>query len=506
MILRKPYALLIKYFKIIHIIMFVLFSYLVFAIRKIYIFFADYVKNDNFTYVEGMSLDYVSPVMIIMVILLLAMGISIFLLMRKKDKPVLFYKLLIVHCSVLLVSFIYFLVFFKSLDSTVYEPLRIVVNRDISLFIYLINFVYVGFTFIRGFGFDIKKFSFDKDKKELHFDETDREEYEVNINLSKEDFQTYLNKQKREFSYYLKENSLILTVILVIAVVSLALYFYFDIFVINKTYKENQDIKIGKIVYKVNNTYLSDVNKYGEVINPDYKFLVVDFNILNKGNSGYIDKQTFRAYDGKNYYYPSNVNCDMFNDLGDCYNNQELKSNENKKYITVYKIEKDAKDVVFEILKEKGDNYKYTKVKISPIEIEKKITNYKLNDTFTINNSSHQVVNYHIYDKTSYEYEECVNEKCRKYTKTVVPKIGNAVLVVEISDLSKLDDDFLDNYIGLKYDNTTISGKDVKLISRHDNLLYLDVPSVAKKDSVKTLIINMRKNEYDIILGVGANE
>ena len=70
----------------------------------------------------------------------------------------------------------YFAIFFKSLDTTLYEPLRIVVNRDIILFLYIINFIFVIISFIRGFGFDIKKFSFDNDKKELNLEETDSEE------------------------------------------------------------------------------------------------------------------------------------------------------------------------------------------------------------------------------------------------------------------------------------------------------------------------------------------
>ena len=168
MILRKPYAILIKYFKIIHILMFVSFGYLVFALRKIYVFFSSYIKTSNFTYFENMSSIYVPWFLFFIVIILLGLAIGILLLMNKKEKPVLFYKIMIGFCAFLLVFLIYFLFFFKSLDTTVYENLRIVANRDISLFAYIINFFFVGFTFIRGFGFDIKKFSFDKDKKELN--------------------------------------------------------------------------------------------------------------------------------------------------------------------------------------------------------------------------------------------------------------------------------------------------------------------------------------------------
>ena len=139
MIIRKPYAILIKYFKIIHIIMFVIFGYIVFVLRKIYLFFSDYVKANNFMYFEDMTTKYIPTVVFFLAILLLFFGIGIFLLMRKKDKPVLFYRLLIVYSFSLLVAFIYFFFFFKSLDTTIYEPLRIVVNRDIALFLYIVK-------------------------------------------------------------------------------------------------------------------------------------------------------------------------------------------------------------------------------------------------------------------------------------------------------------------------------------------------------------------------------
>ena len=150
MILRKPYAILIKYFKIIHILMFIFFGYFVFVLRKIYMFFSNYIKDSNFTYFENMTTDYVPTIVFFMVIILIILGISIFLLMNKKEKPVLFYKVLVAYCSILLIAFIYFLIFFNSLADTVYEPLRVVINRDISLFVYLVNFFFVIVTFIKS--------------------------------------------------------------------------------------------------------------------------------------------------------------------------------------------------------------------------------------------------------------------------------------------------------------------------------------------------------------------
>ena len=97
MILRKPYAFLIKHFKIIHIILFLIFTYLVFEMRNIYMFFINYVKNNHYTYFENMANKYMNPFIFIMIILIIAFAISVYELMKKKEKPVLFYKILMIE-------------------------------------------------------------------------------------------------------------------------------------------------------------------------------------------------------------------------------------------------------------------------------------------------------------------------------------------------------------------------------------------------------------------------
>lgn len=507
MILRKPYAFLIKYFKAIHITMFIFFSYLVFALRKIYVFFVDYVKSGSFTYIEGMSLKYVSPLMFIMIILILAGSIGIFFLMRKKDKPLLFYKLTIIHTIVLLIASIYFAIFFKSLDTTIYPPLRIVINRDIIMFIYYLNFVFVVFSFIRGFGFDIKKFSFDKDKKELNLEEADSEEYEFTVNVDKEDIITYLNRQKREFIYYLKINSKILIIIGAIAFVSLTSYFLYDRLVTNKVYRENQVITMGSLKYIVNNSYITNINKYGEENSKDSNYLIVDFTIQNDGNSGYLDDQTFRVYANDKYYYLSKSSCDLFNDLGVCYHNQKINGGSKYNFIGVYKLDKEYHSPHLEILKsKKKEEYVYTKIKINLKSFDKKTSNYSLNDPFTIDSNTHQVTSYKIYNKTTYKYEECNNGKCNKFEKFVKPNIGEYVLAIDLLNLKELSDNFIKNSFGLKYNDHYYSGKDLKIIDYYDNTIYLSVSGdILKSDNI-VFVINTRYNEYDVTLGASNYE
>ena len=501
MILRKPYAILIKYFKLIHIIMFIFFSYFVFAIRKIYLFFSEYIKTSNFTYFENMSKSYVPGILFFFAVIILALSIGIFLLMHKKEKPVLFYRVMIGYSIFLIAIFIYYIVFFKSLESTIYEPLRIVVNRDISLFAYITNFFFVAVTFIRGFGFDIKKFSFDKDKKELHLEESDSEEYELNVLVEKDDIKSFLNKNRREFSYYVKENKLILSIIGILILVSVVLYVYFNFFVINKIYVEGENIHGNNIIYRVNSSVITNTDKYGNEINSKSNYLIINMNIINSAATGHLDNEALRVNVDGEFYYPSVATCDLFSDLGNCYKNQEIKVNTDNNFIVIYKINKEYKTIYLEILKNGKEDYQYSKVKLNCKEYEVDETEYNINDEFKILEYNTKIINFSVSDRAEYQYESCIDSKCSAYTRIVSPNVGEAVLTLEFDNLDKISDDFLDSAIGLKYNNIVYTGKDIKLLAKYKNKVYYSVPSFVKNVNNCYLTITMRDSRYNILLG-----
>ena len=500
MILRKPYAILIKYFKLIHIVMFIFFSYFVFALRKIYIFFSSYIKTGNFTYVENMSSIYVPWILFLLIVILLGLAIGILLLMHKKEKPVLFYRVMIGYCILLLIALIYYIVFFKSLDNTFYEPLKIVANRDISLFAYIINFFFVAVSFIRGFGFDIKKFSFDKDKKELHLDETDNEEYELNVHIEKDDIKNIINRNKREFKYYFKENKVIFTIVGVVALVGLILYIYLNFFVVNKIYVEGEDVSVHNLIYRVNSSTITNIDKYGNEISTNGNYLIINMNIINNQGTGYLDGQALRVnVDGK-YYYPSTTACNLFSDLGNCYKNQKLKVNTDSNFVIIYKIKKEYNTIYLEILKNL-DEYQYSRVKLSYKEEEVTDIRSEINKEIVNEDVTFMVTNYSLSDRTTYQYEECVDEVCKTYTKIVSPRTGEIVLAVELSDITKLNDDFLSSAFGIKYNDKVYTGKDIQLISKNKNTIYYSVPLFFKNIDMFYLTITTRGNRYNVLLG-----
>ena len=135
MILRRPYAILIKYFRLIHVLLFGIFIYSLFAFRKIYFFLVDYVKKGTFNYIEDMAEKYVPTLLFGLMIIVLISAIFIYLLMKRKDKPSLFYVLMTVYSAIAIILMIFYHNFFASLSDTAHETFTIIVYRDIMAFL-----------------------------------------------------------------------------------------------------------------------------------------------------------------------------------------------------------------------------------------------------------------------------------------------------------------------------------------------------------------------------------
>ena len=176
MIIRKPYAFLIKYFKIIHIAIFILLSILLFKLRAIYMFFKNYLLTGTYIYVSNMASKYIGFPLILISIILIGAFLLIFLLMKQKKKPIIYYLSALIYASLCFISFIILTSVFSSLEFSSLSNRTIALLRDLSMILYYADFIFIIVSFIRGFGFDIKKFNFDKDLQVLDITEKDREE------------------------------------------------------------------------------------------------------------------------------------------------------------------------------------------------------------------------------------------------------------------------------------------------------------------------------------------
>lgn len=515
MIIRKPYAFLIKYFKIIHIILFVLMTYLLFSVRYIYMFFVNYVKTGTYSYVIDMVSKYVSLPMIITTIILISFLLLIFFLMRQKKKPVVYYMSATIFYIITFISFIVLMNFYTNLEFVSYSNQVIVIYRDLTMILYYFNFFFLIIAFIRGFGFNVKKFNFEKDIKELDITDEDREEIEVGTVVDYENVSNFFRKRRRLFRYYLKENSFILIVFLVIIILSTTAYITVDKLVFNKIYKETDLITLNNIDYTINNSYITNKDSQGNYVkNKDTYYLVVNFNVLNKNlKTTKLEIENYRVRINNKYYYPIKNIGSKFNDLGKVYKNQSLLTNTNNNYIIVFEIDniKNSK-IVFELYNYKrvidGDVILYYKdVVLKPIYDHKEsIGTYKLMEKVSLEKTyfmggTFNLNSYEIVDIIDYTYTKCDNlidnGACTDYKASVVPSAGKIILKIEYA--ISLDDIKIFNFLNIKYKNNdksyTISSNDIKDITPdnyHENIVLLEVPSILKGASDIEFLFDIR--------------
>ena len=63
-----------------------------------------------------------------------------------------------------------------------------------------------------------------------------------------------------------------------------------------------------------------------------------------------------------------------------------------------------------------------------------------------------------------------------------------------------LSDDFINSSIGIKYQNKVYSGKDIRLITKHDKTLYFSVPGFLLNTKEFTLMVTTRSIRYNILV------
>jgi len=101
MILKKPYAFLIKHFRIIHLLLLLPMIYLIIKTKTIVSFFSSYVAYDysfSFTNIlSGLASNYINIFMYVAVIVILTVLIALYFLLQNKEKPTKFYSFSIIY-------------------------------------------------------------------------------------------------------------------------------------------------------------------------------------------------------------------------------------------------------------------------------------------------------------------------------------------------------------------------------------------------------------------------
>lgn len=496
MILRRPYAFLIKHFKKIHISLLIFTVYIFYKNMQFHSFVSDYIELGIYnSYIESVD-QYTNILFYVIALLIVVISAIMIYLLRFKKKPYLFYVFLIGEYLALIFIFMYGSHYFH----TIYESASTMASlalKDLLFIATIPQYVFFVLLFVRSLGLDLKKFGFQEEEL-FSVSENDNEEFEVQLEVDKDDLKRNIRKRFRYLSYFYKEHSFVLTILFGFVLLGTIGYTYFYFGVLHKAYREGQSFVANNYRITINQSYMTDKNKAGEVIaEKDNVFVVLDVSVDNLGSERQIDIEKFMLMNQNQYAVPTVKYNQAFQDLGTPYEKGTIKVGEKTKFLLIYQIDKKLLNKNFALFYQEiasTTSFKLRKIKLNV----KDMTNLSLKTSkkmgeemelvvpsgdkksFTIDSVSYQ-------DQITYYYEKCYVHDCKILSNTVLnAKFGENKKIIELSfrsfDLNGKElIDFLRQYGKINYENSegktnTIEIQDAVGVHYTGNYLYLVVP------------------------------
>lgn len=522
MILKKPYAFLIKNFRIIHLILTFLIGYLLVKTYSIHNFFSRYVSSVYATLGSANLGSYITIFMFLVTIIVVVFSLAMYLLMHKKEKPKGLYVGLSSYYILYFIGLIMYFVLFKSMETSQLTIRNAMIVRDITFIIALPQVALLVMSLIRAVGFDIKKFNFSKDLKELDIKESDNEEFEFVFGVDSYKYFRFLRRRIREFKYYVLENKFMFTILMSLTFSILLIITILNFTVYNRVYGKNQRVSANNLTLQVNNSYLTNLSYDGTEIADNTYFLVVNITFTNpSGQSTILELQNYVLETRSGKVYPTLSRSNYFADLGAGYSKEKIEKNSTATYILVYEISK--KDVakkynlkiIDEVEYKAGTIHsKHKNISLKPTSYTKleSVGNYQLGTPVTmydsiLQNTSLLVNSYEFLNKLTYQYEACIGTSCRNVTDVVTADVSKAkTLLVLSGDLnldktstfsqnSKTQMSFFDAFVQVRYDNKIGPVVNATPRSLPDKYILQVDEHVAKAQSIE-LVITIRNKQY----------
>jgi len=518
MILRKPYAFLIKYFQKINILLLLLVGIVFYQNMQLHQFVKDYLDTGIYNATIDSINNYANIyIYLAFIAILVISGILIYLL-RYKDKPYISYVFILIANFITFCFFLYTDNYFTYQVVKGYNLVAIKVVKDLLFISTLPYYPILFILLIRSIGIDLKSFGFQEDKEMAEINEEDREEVEVQVGFDRDRFIRRLKYRIRHFKYFFLEHRVSLSIVFGVVLIIFGLNFYRYFYVDNRIYKMNETFTSNSYKLSVNHTYLTDKDFSGNIISKDdMYFVLVDLgveNLLTVPRN--FDIKKLILYIDNDYYYPTIKFNSYFVDMGNLYINKELKNRQKTSYLLVYEVPKPKKDANF-LLKYQdlsGETGKLirVKMKVQDISTFKDKGSAIVGEEFTIPINLNEKVNfniskYEVLDNVNYTYQKCSPNSCPIYQGNISASGNKKILYLKgtFGDYSRKEFlEFVLKYGKVRY---MINGEykiiDTKSAISSDylgNYLYLVVPSeTIDADSIE-LVFTIRTYQYFYIL------
>lgn len=524
MIFRRPFAMLIKNFKVIHIVLTLLMAYTIMKTSAILSFFNEYIASNSTILGEGLVSSLFNYPMFIAIIFIILISIVVFILMKYKKKKSLFYFFVICVYIYNFALYVFAYNNVKILETGLVGIRTLKVIQDLYITLIILQFYTVIMALIRSTGFNIKKFDFGKDIEELNIVDKDNEEFLVNIEFDSNKFKTNLKKNIRHIKYAYKENKLFANLIILVIIALICTGLYYNIGVYNKVYKENESFKSNNLIMSVANTYVTSRNMKNDVIFNNNRLVVVKLNIRGISNDTVLDTSRFYIKKGSERYYVTKDYNNYVKDLGNIYNKEKLNTEFNY-YNIVFKIPNDNLKDLYLVYNDSNDKNIRVKLSLEDLDMSFNSNNYNLGDeiVFDSNILNKSKITISEFDKSEnyvVNYNFCLDKNtCYNSNEYITPSITSSVekALIRIKgsyeENEEINNENFSSLEKLLINNAkivyTINGnnmesyiyKSVKPKKINSDYYYLEIDKNVLYGSDLKLVINIRNQSYIYTLG-----
>lgn len=535
MILRKPYAFLIKYFKLIHLFIAVLIGYLLYKSYNLVDFLSLSVANNYNAVISGQIAGlFINYFMYFAIILILGFLIAIYYLLSHKDKPRKFYMYSIIYYIILFILFTIFYDFINDLSNNEITSSGLRAYRDISVIAIIPQVFFLIYTLVTVTGFNIKKFNFGEDLKELEINSEDNEEFEFVVGFDSYKTKRNIRRYIRELKYYVKENSFILTVILMIVTIILGTSMFLNREVYNKSYKSSENVLHNTFTINVLDSIVTNLSFNGNSLSKDKYYVVLKMNITNNSNkSEILDYSNFKLEINNKQVKPLLDKSLYFKDFASPYYGDKISKGTSRIINLAYEINKDEiknsyKLRIFRGVATKPGEIvaKYNEIKIKPVLLEKvtDANEVSLNENLefmysNVGDTIFKITSFQFTKSYQYTYDKCNNRNVCTTLDDIVSVdysvLGDNRLLIVLDYEFKKDSeatyfisnpalkDFVNNFMKIKYviDGKTYYSKVINQTpSTLKDKLVLQIGSRVNEAESVSVVFTIRNKNYIITL------
>lgn len=526
MILRKPFRILIKHFKLIHFILMLFMVYVIYSTNGILSFLNEYMNTTTYLITHDAFLTIFKPSINICIFIILLCTIVILGLMAFKKKPIRFY---FVNIVVYIYTFIILLIVrntISTLEVNLVDVRTLKLSQDLLVSSVIFQGLALLFVAIRATGFDIKKFNFVKDLEELDIDSKDNEEFEINFDVDTNQYVRKIRKLLRHIKYLYVENKYIFSVGISLVVALVCFLIYLNITVYNKTFNENTAFQTSEFTINIKKTYLTNTDIYGNSLDKNYHYVIVPISIKQPTNhEKYMKSVSLVLEINEHRFYHTIDYKTEFRDFGNIYKEENI-GNSFQNYILVYKIPNSYINDKM-TLKFYDVNRKVITVKIKPENLtkEKDLGTIALTEKVDLSKtilkkSEFQIDSFDISQVFEEKYQYC-NKLGDCYEsieyikpgfnsneeKTILKLKGNISLDSELSIKIETMTTFIKNFGSLVYKiddkekTISLNLPSIKATKTYDAMVsYIEVPKEVEEATNIILKIKIRNKVYNCVL------